>query len=440
MSRLSYRRELLSWSFLPLMLSGLHGGTVAIFLKKTFQSVEGVGADELNLAVSIVAASKAIGHLASFVWAGISRGRRKVHFMFVLQLLTAGMVGMIGLAPRTPLGLWSITALCIGAWTIWSGVMTLRTGVWRANYDAAHRPHIAGRISTLDALIVAIAGVVIGYSLDLEPMTYRVLFPILSCVGVVGAFRYRRIPFRREKQHVAHERATAATSPVLSPMVIARVLKEDPWYRGYMACMFAMGFGNLMLHPILAIALTEQFDVGYQAGITIATVLPFICMTFAIPFWSRHLQRVHVIQFRALHSWVFVAVSSLVVLGVGLHQIVFLYLAAIATGVGWGGGVLAWNLGHQHFAPRERDAEYMGVHITLTGIRGVIGPILGVQLYILLGRFGYGASALLACFLLCLTMNVIGAAGFYWLARRLSLRRGASSPSAKTEETACAAR
>jgi hypothetical protein len=421
MARLSYKRELFSWSLLPLMLSGLHGGTIAIFLKKTFDGVAGVSNDQLAFAVGIVAASKAIGHLTSFVWASVSRGKRKIQFMFVLQLLTAGIVALIALAPRTATGLWTVTGLCIVAWSIWSGVVTLRAGVWRANYRVGYRTRVAGRISTIDALIVAAAGVVIGYSLDTDPMTYRIMFPLLAIVGVFGAIFYRRIPFRRESQHLANERANHSTQgPSLSPMVIARVLKRDRWYRGYMACMFTMGFGNLMLHPILAIALTDQFDVGYQTGIAIMTVIPLVCMTFAIPFWSRRLERMHVIEFRAVHVWCFVAVSLLVLLGVGLHQIAFLYLAAVVTGFGWGGGVLAWNLGHQHFAPPHRDAEYMGIHITLTGIRGVIGPLLGVQLYILLSKFGYETGALLICFSICLAMNIMGAIGFVLLARKLA--------------------
>lgn len=420
MARLSYQRELLSWGFVPLMLSGLQGGTIAVFMKKTFSGVEGISTDQLDLAVGIVAASKAIGHLVSFLWAGVSRGQRKIQFIFWLQIFTAFVIAAFAFAPRTAGGLWLVTGLSIVAWTIWCGVTTLRAGVWRANYARSYRPRIAGRIMTVDALLVAAAGLLIGSSLDVNPMTYRLLFPVLAVVGLVGALLYRRVPFRRETQHVAEEKkADRKKRPSFSPVAIARVLQEDRWYRGYMACMFTMGFGNLMLHPILAIALTDQFDVGYQTGIVITTVIPLVCLTLAIPFWGRRLERLHVIQFRAVHVWSFVCVSVLVLLGVGLNQIAFLYLAAVATGIGWGGGALAWNLGHQHFAPPNRDAEYMAVHVTLTGIRGVVGPILGVQICTILSNYGWRTSALLICFTICLVMNVLGACGFVWLARQL---------------------
>ena len=435
MARLGYQRELFSWSFISLLLGALQAGTIAIFLKKTFADVEGISPAQLDFAVSVVAASKSVGFLISFAWVGLSRGRRKVQLMVWLQLATACFVALIAFAPRTSTGMWSVVVLCISAWTIWSGVTTLRARVWRANFRANYRPRVTGRLATMQALIIAACGVVIGRSLDYDPRTYHVLFPLLALMGAIGALLFRRIPFRRESAHLEQERTTDA-SHLASPMLIARVLAEDKWYRGYLICMFTMGFGNLMLHPILAIALTDMFNVGYQQGIVITTVIPLVCMTFAIPFWSRRLERMHVIEYRAVHVWSFAFVSTFVLLGVGLGQIGWLYLAAVTTGIGWGGGVLAWNLGHQHFAPPDRDAEYMSTHITLTGIRGVIGPIMGVQLYTMLSARGWQLGALLICFGICLFVNVAGALGFVYLASRLRKSRAeaAAVESAETPE------
>jgi hypothetical protein len=43
--------------------------------------------------------------------------------------------------------------------------------------------------------------------------------------------------------------------------------------------------------------------------------------------------------------------------------------------------MLAWNLGHHDFARRELASVYMGIHATLTGVRGALGPFIGVVLY-----------------------------------------------------------
>jgi len=88
---------------------------------------------------------------------------------------------------------------------------------------------------------------------------------------------------------------------------------------------------------------------------------------------------------------------------------------------GFGGGVLAWNLGHQHFAPAHRDGEYMSVHVTLNGIRGLLAPVCAWWLVSLFKGFGYGTSWVFA---VCFAVNMIGALGFVRMAR--NLRRAAA--------------
>jgi len=51
-------------------------------------------------------------------------------------------------------------------------------------------------------------------------------------------------------------------------------------------------------------------------------------------------------------------------------------------GVSRGGGMLAWNLGHNDFANRHMVPLYMGIHVTLTGVRGFFAPYLAmIMLY-----------------------------------------------------------
>jgi len=45
------------------------------------------------------------------------------------------------------------------------------------------------------------------------------------------------------------------------------------------------------------------------------------------------------------------------------------------------GGALAYNLGHLHFAHPDQAEIYMGIHVTLSGLRGLVMPGLGVLLW-----------------------------------------------------------
>jgi hypothetical protein len=155
-----------------------------------------------------------------------------------------------------------------------------------------------------------------------------------------------------------------------------------------------------------------------------------------VPLWSRLLDRMHIIRFRTFHCWTFVATTITILLAVALRQPQLLWLSAALQGVAIGGGVLGWNLGHHDFAPLELTSQYMGVHVTLTGIRGLIGPPLAVGLYGLLmpldGRTGAGVFAV------CLGLNLVGAVAFALLNRswqRLTTPEEASAVACSSSST-----
>ena len=52
------------------------------------------------------------------------------------------------------------------------------------------------------------------------------------------------------------------------------------------------------------------------------------------------------------------------------------------------------------FAPKDQDALYMGTHVSLTGIRGIIAPFCGIALYQVMGAmwlFGITAAVQIVC-------------------------------------------
>ncbi|MGI9309213.1 MAG: hypothetical protein ACR2P6_08115, partial [Gammaproteobacteria bacterium] len=75
-------------------------------------------------------------------------------------------------------------------------------------------------------------------------------------------------------------------------------------------------------------------------------------------------------------------------------------------------------LGHNDFAPDYLATHYMGLHVTLTGIRGLFAPFVGVLFYhwLELIQPGYGRHALL----LPLALAMLGAAGFVLMWRNLA--------------------
>jgi len=427
MLRANYARELLSWAFLPVMLGVVEGGTISIVVKKHFSDIPDLPTAWLNIAVAAVTAAPAMANISSFLWAALSNGRAKVPFIAALQVATALSVGLLALAPQSALGLLLFTIGVVVARICWSGVITIRTGVWRANYPHADRARIAGRMATVQAVVLAATGLVVGSAMDFSPRSFLVIFPAAAAVGLVGNAIYRRVRLRGQRRLARAERdGRREDRPTLNPMSVVRVLRSDPPYRRYMTWMFLFGLGNLMLSAPLAIVLEERLQATYIEGILVAAVIPLAMMPLIIPIWARLLGRLHVVQFRSIHGWSFVLASGTLFVADLLRSFPLFCIASAFLGVGFAGGVLAWNLGHHDYAPPHRDGQYMGVHVTLTGLRGIMAPFLAVGLYEWLSARDLGSGVFLACLLI----NLVGLAGFIAMAREVKSPRAAGGAAA----------
>lgn len=416
MLRTTYSRELAAWWLLPFMLGAIEGGAFGNIIKKAFTGVPGVHNTELNFIVAAVMAGPALGNITSFMWAALANGRPKVKFIVMLQVVTALTVLAIAFVPENRVGLYLLAILVLVARVCWSGVITIRATVWRNNYPRVDRATVAGKLATVQALVLAIVGLVMGAAMDFDPRSFHWLFPIAAVASSAGILVYSRVRLRGARRLMRAERTGAVDERAsFNPLSIWRVLAGDKLYRRFMTCMFIFGLGNIMTTAPLAIVLHEEFQVGYLQGILITSGIPELLMPLSIPLWAKLLNRAHVVRFRSIHAWSYVSVAACQWIAAMTHSLELFFASAILMGIANGGGVLAWNLGHQDFAPPHRDSQYMSVHVTLTGIRGLLAPFLAVTIYELLDQRLAGAGS--GVFGVCLAINSLGAWGFVRFSR-----------------------
>ncbi len=285
---------------------------------------------------------------------------------------------------------------------------------------------MAGKLATIQALVLAGISWAIGALMDWNQEAYHWAYPAAAVIGFLGTMVYSRVRMRGHAAMLREERRMDETEdplrPSINPLQMIRLLRSDLGYLRFMICQFLLGTGNMMITAPLIIVLTSIYDMDYVQAIAIMTTIPILVMPLSIPFWSSFLDRVHIIRFRSVHSWVFVVTTLILVISVGTGWLAGLWIAAIIRGIAFGGGVLAWNLGHHDFSNVANSSSYMGVHVTLTGIRGLLAPFLGVLVYeALLSTDPTGWIV----FSVALILIVLGATGFVILARGL---QGAPKP------------
>ncbi len=409
--RPSYRREVRAWTLLAITLGAVEGALVGVIVKNVFAGT--VAPLLLNIAVALVSGAPALANVFSLFWASVAHGRDKIRVLFWLQIACVVCAAVIGFAPVTAAGLLLIVTGVVGARIAWSGVVTTRSAVWRANYPRALRARVTGSIAVLVAIAMGGAGLVLAFAMEQNDEAFRWFYPLAALCGLLGALVYRRVRVRAHRSLLDAERAESVAGRLLSRGIA--ILREDALFRQYMTIMFVFGSGNLMVLALLIIVFTDELKLPQFEQMLIVSSVPLLVIPITTRLWARLLDRLHVIPYRAIHSWTFVVAIALLTAGAVTGLVALLWLGALAMGTAYAGGILGWNLGHNDFAPRELVAHYMGVHVTLTGVRGLVMPLVGVMFYEFVESRspGNGAYALL----LPLLLTTLGAFGFLAMAR-----------------------
>ncbi len=398
MSRRAYSWELRSACFLPFALACVEGGVIGTIAKKAFQAND--------LVIAILAAAPALSNIVSFLWTRLFHGRNRVRAILLLQTIILSCVGVIAMAPISAVGTWMIVASVLVARFSMAGIIVARSDLWRANYARASRSRAAGNLSMMMTLIIGLSGLLIGLVMDLEEApaaVQRVARPVLGLLGIdptdtdsafrifyagavvaglLGIWAFSHVRWRGGRAQARTEtRQRESRENTAGPLAMYGVLRDDRMYRRYMGAMFLLGISNIAAMPVFIIALNERFELNYTSALLLTHVIPVLLPVLVIPFWAKVLDGMHIVQFRTYHSWFFIVANALMAIGFAMESLAVLTVARVILGIAFGGGMLAWNLGHHDFARRELASVYMGIHATLTGVRGALGPFIGVVLY-----------------------------------------------------------
>ena len=403
-----FRREILSWGLLGLALGLVEGATAAVLVKQHFAGV--ASRFVVNLAVGLVSGAPAFSNVLSFVWANLAHGRARVRLMVALQAGFALLVGCVSFASRAAGGLLITVASIVSARVLWAGILTVRAAIWTANYPRNVLARITGRIVIVNAIAVASAAALVGWALEARVIDARWLYGAGAAAGLAGAWLYRAMRVRREFRLLAAEAASGGFSEPFSLGMLRQILKEDPAYREYMLWMGVFGAGSLILTAQLVLVFSEQLRLSSATQIGLLAVVPLITQPIFLPWWARLFDGSHVVRYRSRQGWAIVLASAAMCLGVFSGMRPLLWVGAVLLGAAQSGANLGWNLGHNDFASIGRAQHYMGVHVTLTGLRGGVAPPIGVLAYMGLEWWHRGAGEF--ALLLPLAMTATGAIGF----------------------------
>ncbi len=310
-----------------------------------------------------------------------------------IALIGAAFFLLSAVLPALP----AFVACSVVAVACTQALVPLMTQIYQENYA----PHERGRYYSralvvrvaVSAVFAELAGRFLTDNLDWFPW----LLASFALAFAAGAACLARMPSRRLQP-----------SGSTDPLRAVRYVLKDRVFSWTLVVWMLMGFANLMMQPLRVDYLANPrygllLDAAEVALLT--SVIPSIARLVMGPVWGWLFDRANFFLLRMVLNAGFALGILTFFTGSSALELV---AGAVIFGVANSGGDLAWSLWVTKFAPAERVADYMSVHTFLTGVRGVLAPMVSFQLVnvLSLSAMGWLAAGLIAVATLLLAPEV----------------------------------
>jgi len=397
-SRRNLRWEQFTELSLPASFALLEGSFCAILADKIFAAPGWV--------LALLTSAPMWANLSSIFWNPLTRGLPKVPTILTLQALALACLGIFIVLPQGnhQLGLALLVSAMVSGRLLISGIMTVRSVVWSLNYHRDVRARSTARLHTLTSVVTVSVASLAGLMLDNDPGYFRWIYAAGILPGIVGIWCFWHVDVPGELRQRVEERRAREVA-VKSSLGGLRILWSDRNYGRYMLYQFVSGIANMGIEAPIVYLVSRELGASFLTSISITLVIPFVTGLLALPFWAKYLDRSHVVRFRYIQSYYLLASTLLLWAGAEFASLLIIGIARVVGGLVRSAGGIAWQIGHNDFAPRAGLSSYMSVHVTLTGIRGAIAPFMFMALYLGLADWsGLGASVFLfAAVVACLS-------------------------------------
>ena len=277
--------------------------------------------------------------------------------------------------------------LVIAGYICRSALLPFITEIYSDNYPQGKRATFFSKPLLLSVGIAALSGFIGSWFLELNINNYHWIFTFLGFCAFAKAVAIFSMPSE-----------PIVDSPHTNPFGNMKYIIKDKSFGYVLLTWFIMGFANLWTLPLRVDYVTAP-EWGIEGSAIyvamIITIIPETIRMILIPFWASLFDKMNFVVLRMILNLffgcgvlLFFVTSNPWVIGMGSALI----------GAAFAGGSIAWNLWVTKYAPPGKAGAYMSVHVSLTGIRGTIGPILGYWTVNLIGARNIGIVSFVMMF------------------------------------------
>lgn len=266
--------------------------------------------------------------------------------------------------------------------------------------------------TTVKKIVILITTFSYGLLLDYDNFAFTYIFPIISVLGIISIFLLSRIDFiEKEFEHV---RKSFFSSIRDSAKNMVKVVSVNKPFRDFEIGFMCYGFAFMCTITVITIFFNRALHLSYSS-VAFYNNLYTVLTIILIPFAGRFLGKIDprkfgVIMFLSLLLYLlFMCLTEYYQFHFNLWGIqiyIMLCISFLFFGIFGATMSLIWHIGSSYFCKAEEAGHYQSIHLSLTGVRALFAPLLGVFFYETLGFTGNFIIGMSALFIAIMVMLI----------------------------------
>ncbi len=267
-----------------------------------------------------------------------------------------------------------------------------------------------GYALTIKKVMMLIATFLFGLLLDYDNSAYRYIYPFIAVLGIFSIFILTKIEYHVSDEPAPKKHFFVAVWASVKKMV--SILKGNKPYRDFEISFMFYGLAWMASMAVITIFFDKVLHMNYSTVAfyknsynTIAIVL--------FPFFGKLIGNIdprkfaiYTFGFMLLHLF-FMQMTEyfgqyIVIFGIKIYYslvISYTFFGLFTATMG-----LLWYIGSAYFCKNDEVSDYQSIHLSLTGVRALFSPLLGVYI---LEMFSFSAVFLIGILSLSAAMLIM---------------------------------
>ncbi|RLD57779.1 MAG: hypothetical protein DRJ05_09135 [Bacteroidetes bacterium] len=273
-----------------------------------------------------------------------------------------------------------------------------------------------GFASSANKIVMLVSTFFYGMILDMNDFAFTFIFPVIAILGVISVYLLSLIQYNSPELAVRKQRFFKSVKN--SILTMTGILKNNKPYTHFEIGFMFYGFSFMITVTVITIFFERELHLNYSSMAFYKNAYNILAIVL-LPYTGKLLGKIDprkfaVITFASLTLYIlFVMLTEsfpahVNIAGVDIYftlVIAFLFYGVFAATM-----ALLWFIGSAYFCKSEEAGDYQSVHLSLTGVRAMFAPLLGVLFYEIAGFRN--------TFLLAIVSLLFGIAVMYWSYRK----------------------